>query len=502
MSPGVRGEIVLAMAWLLFPMLPVILEEFYYQLCVNLLGSTRAGPDPHAWAWGTWLVMLGPLVGYGFLAGSTAEVPDEVSGPKKGLRRVLARRAVWVAIGPWAGFLFVLAAFLGFGYLSSWFPPPQDQNVPRPSSATQASVVLTWVWSVSVLGIFAYGWLWPAWAALRRAGRIGPWRRALYRGLVTAVAFVGSLFGSFWAITSAWRSFFFDKRLMPMVALAMSLMVLSGCAAPITYGDTRRRELFHAMLLAWVFGLALSGGGRVGAGAGLRRVEMRIPPRLAQVEGPCRPIDGGYGPVRGVRSPSGRESQRGGGSEHGDAAGAEHRAGRRAGAGIRAGPCVRVDGGGRGAGPGAGAASGMTLDGLLRMSPAELERDLQPGSGGGSPAGPGARDGLAGTRDLARRPMSRGARLMWQGKIIEPDGATAVNRFFGMRMIRGELGQGPSWLDGAPALILDYSQTSRIYARNRDEIRQVAPGLFLGLMYDRSTEPPRLSMYFALETTD
>ncbi len=135
MSPGVRGEIVLAMAWLLFPMLPVILEEFYYQLCVNLLGSTRAGPDPHAWAWGTWLVMLGPLVGYGFLAGSTAEVPDEVSGPKKGLRRVLARRAVWVAIGPWAGFLFVLAAFLGFGYLSSWFPPPQDQNVPRPSSA-------------------------------------------------------------------------------------------------------------------------------------------------------------------------------------------------------------------------------------------------------------------------------------------------------------------------------------------------------------------------------
>ena len=42
-----------------------------------------------------------------------------------------------------------------------------------------------------------------------------------------------------------------------MVALAMSLMVMSGCAAPIAYGDTRRRELFHAMLLAWVFGLAL-----------------------------------------------------------------------------------------------------------------------------------------------------------------------------------------------------------------------------------------------------
>ncbi len=69
-------------------------------------------------------------------------------------------------------------------------------------------------------------------------------------------------------------------------------------------------------------------------------------------------------------------------------------------------------------------------------------------------------------------------------------------------MIRGQLYQGPSWLDGAPALVLDYSQTSRIYADNRDEIRQVAPGLFLGLMYDRTTAPPRLSMYFALETLD
>ena len=42
--------------------------------------------------------------------------------------------------------------------------------------------------------------------------------------------------------------------------------------------------------------------------------------------------------------------------------------------------------------------------------------------------------------------------------------------------IRGQLYEGPSWLDGRPSLVLDYSQTSRIYADNRDEIRQVAPG--------------------------
>ena len=98
------------------------------------------------------------------------------------------------------------------------------------------------------------------------------------------------------------------------------------------------------------------------------------------------------------------------------------------------------------------------------------------------------------------RIVSRGARLSGRERCLKPDEATAVNRFFGMRVIRGQLYEGPSWLDGRPSLVLDYSQTSRIYADNRDEIRQVAPGLFLGLMYNRTTSPPELSMYFALET--
>ena len=90
------------------------------------------------------------------------------------------------------------------------------------------------------------------------------------------------------------------------------------------------------------------------------------------------------------------------------------------------------------------------------------------------------------------------ARLLWQGKVFEPDESTAVNRFFGMRVIRGQLYQGPSWLDGGPSLVLDYSQTSRIYADNRDEIRQIAPGLFLGLMY--TAQPRRLMKMLRPET--
>jgi hypothetical protein len=156
----------------------------------------------------------------------------------------------------------------------------------------------------------------------------------------------------------------------------------------------------------------------------------------------------------------------------------------------------------RGQGPTPVPSSGVTLEALLRMSPAEIEAVYRRGTAVAIPPGRVRGTALLAPGTRRARTLSRGARLVWQGKFIEPDQATAVNRFFGMKLIRGQLYQGPSWLDGAPALILDYSRTSRIYANNRDEIRQVAPGLFVGLMYDRTAAPPQLSMYFVLETVE
>jgi hypothetical protein len=146
------------------------------------------------------------------------------------------------------------------------------------------------------------------------------------------------------------------------------------------------------------------------------------------------------------------------------------------------------------------AASAVTLDQLLGMTPAQIESVYRQGTAVAIPAGRVRGTAILAPGTRRARIVSRGARLLWQGKVFESGEATAVNRFFGMRMIRGQLYEGPSWLDGGPSLILDYSQTSRIYADNRDEIRQVAPGLFVGLMYDRTTAPPELKMYFALET--
>jgi hypothetical protein len=256
MLQSYQKEIGLAAAWLLFPLIPVVLEDLYYQTW-NLGASWQSAPDPREWRWTDWLVMLGPLVGFSFLAGATQKIPDDLGSSRGKLSRLFARRWVWVAVGPWAGLLLVMGCYLAMELAYRWLPsaPPPDSAEHAPESWTHW--IASWAFIITVLGILAYGWLWPAWAAIRRAARIRQAGDAIYRGLVTAIAFLGSLFGGFWAATSIWRSYFFDSRLVPLIAAAISLAALGGCASPMTYGQQRRRELFHAMLLAWVFGLAL-----------------------------------------------------------------------------------------------------------------------------------------------------------------------------------------------------------------------------------------------------
>jgi hypothetical protein len=141
----------------------------------------------------------------------------------------------------------------------------------------------------------------------------------------------------------------------------------------------------------------------------------------------------------------------------------------------------------------------ITVDQLLRMSSAEIEQVYRQGSVAAIPSGSVRGTAILSPGTRRTRLLAKGTRVVWQGKVIAADGATAVNRFFGLKIVKGQLYRAESWLDGSPTLVLDYSQTSRIYASNRDEIRQIAPGLFLGLMYDRTTSPVTLKMYFALQ---
>jgi len=142
------------------------------------------------------------------------------------------------------------------------------------------------------------------------------------------------------------------------------------------------------------------------------------------------------------------------------------------------------------------------IDELLAMNCAELEAVYRQGTVCGIP--PGRVRGTVfldpGRRRNAR--LARATRVVWQGKVIHATGTAAVNRFFGLPLVRAQVCEGASWLDGAPALILDYSRSSIIYANYRDEIRQVGPKVYLGLMYARTAPRPTLRLYFALEVRD
>jgi hypothetical protein len=43
--------------------------------------------------------------------------------------------------------------------------------------------------------------------------------------------------------------------------------------------------------------------------------------------------------------------------------------------------------------------------------------------------------------------------------------------------------KAPSWLDGQECIVLDYSHTSLIAQRLRDEIRSISPNFYLGKVY-------------------
>jgi len=73
----------------------------------------------------------------------------------------------------------------------------------------------------------------------------------------------------------------------------------------------------------------------------------------------------------------------------------------------------------------------------------------------------------------------------WQGKTFDGKHGVLTNRIlpFGLNAIVAEVYVDKSWFDGQPCIVLDYSKTSLVAHWIRDEIRLVAPNLYLGLVY-------------------
>ena len=75
--------------------------------------------------------------------------------------------------------------------------------------------------------------------------------------------------------------------------------------------------------------------------------------------------------------------------------------------------------------------------------------------------------------------------IAWQGKVFDPEKSELRNEIlpFGIKAIRAKVYKDESWLDQKEAIVLDYSKTSLVAHWIRDEIREVSPGIYLGLVY-------------------
>jgi hypothetical protein len=123
---------------------------------------------------------------------------------------------------------------------------------------------------------------------------------------------------------------------------------------------------------------------------------------------------------------------------------------------------------------------------LLQLSQKELD-DLF----GASPAGPipdGEADGtaiIAAGTSYSQAIATLINYFAWQGKIFDSKTGFLKNRIgpFGLNAIIAKVYKAPSWLDDKECIVLDYSDTSLVAHRIRDEIRLMSVQYYLGKVY-------------------
>ena len=73
----------------------------------------------------------------------------------------------------------------------------------------------------------------------------------------------------------------------------------------------------------------------------------------------------------------------------------------------------------------------------------------------------------------------------WQGKVFDPVRGELRNKILplGHKLIVAKVYKDKSWFDGKECIVLDYSKTSFIAKKVRDEIREIEPGFYLGIVY-------------------
>lgn len=143
-----------------------------------------------------------------------------------------------------------------------------------------------------------------------------------------------------------------------------------------------------------------------------------------------------------------------------------------------------------------------TREKLLSLSGQELDDLFGANSAGDIPNGEGQ-----GTAIIAPGTSFGGeiASLInvfgWQGKTFDAAHGVLTNRIlaFGINAIVAEVYKSTSWFDNKECIVIDYSKTSLIAEHIRDEIRQIEPGAYLGMVYWDKAKTIHFSLHFPVQ---
>jgi hypothetical protein len=145
---------------------------------------------------------------------------------------------------------------------------------------------------------------------------------------------------------------------------------------------------------------------------------------------------------------------------------------------------------------------------FLKLSPEQLDEIFRQATAGKVPSGEGEGTAIIAPASAVSDTIARFVHLFsWKGKVftpdpIDPQRATLKNRLLvlGTKAIIAQVYTSASWLDGKECIVLDYSQTSIVAQWIRDEIREVSPGVYLGVVYwGKEKEHSHKLIHFALK---